>query len=84
MPSTFQEDAEAGLHSSNFSLAENIEGEDSRSGLDDHGKREVYRIMRQRNVDFDEGRRLWMNERFSKAQIGEDGRPLDRKAVMFS
>ncbi|KAK3068048.1 hypothetical protein LTR53_014680 [Teratosphaeriaceae sp. CCFEE 6253] len=82
--STFAEDAEAGLHSSNFDLAQNIEAGDSRRGLDENAKQEVYRIMKVRRVNFDEARRLWMEERFRGEGIGADGRPLDRKAVMFS
>ncbi|KAK5166193.1 uncharacterized protein LTR77_008454 [Saxophila tyrrhenica] len=81
---TFAEDAEAGFHSSNFNIAENIEAGDSRRGLDDRGKREVERIMRKRGVGFDEARRVWVSERFRREGVGEDGRPLDRKAVMFS
>ncbi|TKA78600.1 hypothetical protein B0A55_03883 [Friedmanniomyces simplex] len=82
--STFAEDAEAGLHSSTFNLAENIEAGDSRRGLDANGKREVHRIMRVRGVGFDEARRVVMEERFGREGIAADGRPLDRKAVMFS
>ena len=82
--STFAEDAEAGLHSSNFNLAENIEAGDSRRGLDERTKQEVYRIMKTRRVDFDEARRMHVEERFGREGIAADGRPLDRKAVMFS
>ncbi|KAK5121945.1 hypothetical protein LTR85_004517 [Meristemomyces frigidus] len=82
--STFAEDAEAGLHSSNFNLAENIEAGDSRRGLDEDAKQEVYRIMKLRRVNFDEARRMFMEERFGREGIAADGRPLDRKAVMFS
>ncbi|KAK0354450.1 hypothetical protein LTR91_006736 [Friedmanniomyces endolithicus] len=82
--STFAEDAEAGLHSSNFNLAENIEAGDSRRGLDAGAKREVQRVMRSRGVGFDEARRMVMEERFGREGIAADGRPLDRKAVMFS
>ncbi|KAK3614477.1 hypothetical protein LTR56_027230 [Elasticomyces elasticus] len=81
---TFAEDAEAGLHSSNFDLSGNIEEGDSRRGLDETAKREVYRIMKLRNVNFDEARRLFMEDKFGRAGIAADGRPLDRKAVMFS
>jgi hypothetical protein len=84
LPTTFQEDAEAGLQSSNFNLAENIEAGDSRQGLDEATKREIYILMRKRNVGFDEARRMWIEERFGREGIGADGRPLDRKAVMFS
>ena len=80
---TFAEDAEAGFHSSNFNLAENIEAGDSRSGLDEGTKQEVYRIMKVRRVGFDEARRIHVEERFGREGIGRDGRPLDRKAVMF-
>lgn len=52
--------------------------------MDERGKQEVYRIMKRRGVGFDEGRRLFLMERFGREGIGEDGRPLDRKAVMFS
>ncbi|EGP84882.1 unnamed protein product [Zymoseptoria tritici ST99CH_1A5] len=84
LPTTFQEDAEAGLHSSHFNLSENIEAGDSRQGLDEATKREIYILMRKRNVGFDEARRMWVEERFGREGIGADGRPLDRKAVMFS
>ena len=80
---TFAEDAEAGFHSSNFNLADNIEAEDSRRGLDDNAKREVYHIMKVRRVTFDEARRIYMEDRFRREGVGPDGRPLDRKAVMF-
>lgn len=80
----FAEDAEAGLHSSNFNLAENIEAGDSRRGLDETAKQEVYRIMKLRRINFDEARRMYMEERFRREGVGADGRPLDRKAVMFS
>ncbi|KAI7342071.1 hypothetical protein KC367_g4913 [Hortaea werneckii] len=82
--STFAEDAEAGLHSSNFNLAENIEAGDSRRGLDEHARQEVHRIMKVRKLGFDEARRMFMEERFGREGIGRDGRPLDRKAVFFS
>ncbi|KAK4548452.1 hypothetical protein LTR36_009362 [Oleoguttula mirabilis] len=82
--STFAEDAEAGLHSSNFNLAENIEAGDSRRGLDESAKEEVYRIMKLRRVNFDEARLLVVEERFRREGIAADGRPIDRKAVMFS
>lgn len=80
----FADDAEAGLHSSNFNLAENIEAEDSRQGLDERSRQEIYRIMKVRRVNFDEARRMFMEERFGREGIASDGRPLDRKAVMFS
>ena len=84
VPTSFSGDAEAGLHSSNFNLSENIEAGDSRSGLDEGAKREVYIVMKRRGVNFDEARRLYIEERFGREGIAADGRPLDRKAVMFS
>lgn len=84
LPTTFAGDAEAGLHSTNFNLAENIEASDSRHGLDEQAKRDVYVIMKRRGVGFDEARRIFVEERFGREGVGADGRPLDRKAVMFS
>jgi hypothetical protein len=84
IPTSFQDDAEAGLHSTNFDLAENIEAEDSRRGLDENAKREVYVIMKRNKVNFDEARRLFIEQKFGREGIAADGRPLDRKAVMFS
>lgn len=81
---TFAGDVEAGLSSSNFDLAGNIEGGDSRAGLDDNAKREILRIMQRRRVKFDEARRIYMEQRFSAAGIGADGRPKDPKFVSFS
>jgi len=81
---SFRGDAEAGLSSSTFDLAENIEAGDARAGLDDRGKSEVQRIMKERRVDFDEARRLWVEERFGRNNISADGRPRDPKAFMFS
>ncbi|KAF2158183.1 hypothetical protein K461DRAFT_318164 [Myriangium duriaei CBS 260.36] len=80
---TFQDDVEAGLSSSSFNLAENIEGGDSRAGLDAKAKDEVRRIMKEKRVDFDEARRMYVEERFGRENIGRDGRPRDPKAVMF-
>lgn len=84
LPSSFQNEAEQGFHSSNFDISENIEGEDSRSGLSGQQKAEVYGIMRRQGVTFDEARRLFTERQFAAAGIGPDGRPLDRKAVVFS
>ena len=41
-------------------------------------------MMKRRGVGFDEARRLVVEERFAREGVGRDGRPLDRKAVMFS
>ena len=83
LPTSFRDDIEAGLHSSDFDLTGNVEG-DSRQGLDEAGKKEVLRIMKRKNVGFDEARRLLMQERFSKAGVGSDGVPRDPKFVSFS
>jgi hypothetical protein len=72
------------LHSSTFDITDNIVGGDERSGLDEAGKREVLRIMKRRGVGFDEARRIWMEERFKKEDIGKDGIPRDPKFVSFS
>jgi len=80
---TFRDDIEAGLHSADFDMTGNVEG-DSRSGLDDEGKREVLKIMKRRGVGFDEARRIFMEQRFKKAGIGMDGVPKDPKFVSFS
>ncbi|KAK5013680.1 hypothetical protein LTR60_003740 [Cryomyces antarcticus] len=81
---SFHDDMEAGFSSAAFDLSGNVEAGDSRRGLDERGKREVQRIMKGRGVGFDEARRLWMEERFGRENIGKDGRPRDPKAVMFS
>ena len=75
---------EAGLHSSAFDLSSNIVEGDSRSGLDERGKREVQRIMKRKNVGFDEARRLYMQQQFGKHGISSDGLPKDPKFVSFS
>ncbi|GKZ85200.1 hypothetical protein AnigIFM56816_010966 [Aspergillus niger] len=84
LPSTFAGDVEAGLVSSEFDISANIAEGDTRAGLDDQAKREVLRIMKRRRVDFNEGRRIYMEQRFSKNNIGPDGRPRDPKFVSFS
>jgi hypothetical protein len=40
--------------------------------------------MAKRKVDFDEARRIYVQERFRKNDIGPDGRPRDPKFVSFS
>ena len=60
------------------------EATDSRAGLDENAKRDVYVIMKRRGVTFDEARRIYVEGVFGREGIGADGRPLDRKAVMFS
>lgn len=81
---SFADDAAAGLHSSNFDLAGNIESGDARSGLDEQGKKEVLAMMRGKGVGFDEARRLVMQEKFRRSGVGSDGVPRDPKFVSFS
>lgn len=84
LPTSFRDDIEAGLSSSAFDLTANVEAGDSRQGLDDAAKREVQAIMKRRGVGFDEARRLYMQGRFKKNNIGADGIPRDPKFVSFS
>ncbi|CAI6333500.1 unnamed protein product [Periconia digitata] len=84
LPTSFRDDIEAGLTSSAFDLSANVESGDSRQGLDDAGKREVQTIMKRRGVDFDEARRIYMQNRFKNNNIGPDGIPRDPKFVSFS
>jgi len=84
LPTSFRGDVEAGLHSADFDMSGNITEGDSRSGLDENGKREVLRIMKRRGVGFDEARRMFMEQTFKKAGISEDGVPKDPKFVSFS
>ncbi len=84
LPSTFAGDVEAGLSSSTFDLSDNIDGGDSRAGLDDAAKAEILRIMKRRRMRFDEARRAYMESRFKANGIGADGRPRDPKFVSFS
>ncbi|KAL2754667.1 hypothetical protein ACRALDRAFT_2109917 [Sodiomyces alcalophilus JCM 7366] len=84
LPSTFSGDIEAGLSSSTFDLNTNLEGGDSRAGLDDASKAEILKIMKKRRMKFDDARRVYIQNRFKANNIGPDGRPTDPKAVTFS
>ncbi|KAK2732684.1 hypothetical protein FQN57_002580, partial [Myotisia sp. PD_48] len=79
LPTNFRGDAEAGLSSADFNLASNIEAGDSRAGLDQRGKSDVLKIMKNKKVDFNEARRIYTEQRFAKNNIGPDGRPRDPK-----
>lgn len=83
LPTTFRGDVEAGLHSADFDMTGNVEG-DSRSGLDENAKRQVLSIMKRRKVNFDEARRIFMEQNFKKSGISADGLPNDPKFVSFS
>jgi len=81
VPTSFQEDAHAGLHSSNFDVAANIESGDARAGLDDDAKRDIMRIMKRKNISFDQARLLHIQNKLRQNGIAPDGRPLDPKFV---
>jgi hypothetical protein len=83
-PSTFANDVEAGLSSDAFSLAGNVEAGDSRAGLDVAAKKEILRIMKRRNVHFDEARRIFMERKLAKNGIAPDGRPTGTRAFLSS
>ena len=84
LPTTFMGDVEGGFTSQDFDLSANITEGDSRQGLDPKSKREVQRLMKIRGIGFDEARRVYMEQRFKKAGIGNDGVPKDPKFVSFS
>ncbi|GFF27004.1 UPF0357 protein AAL017W [Aspergillus udagawae] len=84
LPSSFTGDLEAGLSSSQFDISSNIADGDTRAGLDNKAKREVQKIMKTQNVNFDEARRIYTQRRFATHNIGPDGRPRDPKFVSFS
>lgn len=84
LPSSFSNDMESGLSSSEFDLSTNTLAGDSRRGLDQRGKREVQKIMKSQRVGFDEARRIYTEQTFANNNIGPDGRPRDPKFVSFS
>lgn len=84
LPSSFSNDIEAGFTSSDFDLNTNLAAGDARRGLDQRGKREVQKIMKSRKIDFDEARRLYVEQSFASNDIEPDGRPRDSKFVSFS
>ena len=84
LPTTFMGDVESGFTSADFDLSNNVMEGDSRGGLDPKSKREIQRLMKIRGVNFDEARRVYMEQNFKKAGIGADGIPRDPKFVSFS
>jgi len=84
VPNTFMGDVESGFTSADFDLSSNIIEGDSRGGLDQKAKRDIQRLMKIRGINFDEARRVYMEQRFKKNGIGEDGIPRDPKFVSFS
>ncbi|KAF8736054.1 hypothetical protein AX14_000930 [Amanita brunnescens Koide BX004] len=80
--STFSEQANAGITSSNFDIESlNIRDGDSRIGLDDQGAREVMEIMRTERVNFDQARLIRQNRILARNGIDPSGMPLDAKAI---
>lgn len=84
LPNSFAGDMEAGLSSNTFDLSGNVEGGDSRAGLDDASKAEILKIMKKRRLKFDDARKMYMEQRFRDNGIDADGRPRDPKFVSFS
>jgi Fungal protein of unknown function (DUF2015) len=88
VPSSFSNDIETGLSSSDFDLHANVAAGDSRAGLDDAAKREIQKIMKgswfSGPVGFDEARRIYMERTLEAHGVGRDGRPRDPKFVSFS
>jgi hypothetical protein len=84
LPNSFAGDIEAGLSSNTFDLSGNVEDGDSRAGLDDAAKAEVLKIMKKRRMNFDQARKVYLENRFKANGIGADGRPRDPKFVSFS
>jgi hypothetical protein len=84
LPDSFHGDVEAGLSSSTFDLASNIDSGDGRAGLDDRSKAEILKIMKKRRLKFDDARKAYIESRFKANGIGADGRPKDPKFVSFS
>ncbi|ODV72306.1 uncharacterized protein CYBJADRAFT_174167 [Cyberlindnera jadinii NRRL Y-1542] len=80
---SFRRDIEAGLNSEHFNIAHD-NANDSRKGLDEEGREAILRIMKAQNISFDEARLQYTKSKFSDNQIGEDGMPLDPKAITFS
>lgn len=84
LSSGFVSDIENGFSCPEFDLTTNVAVGDTRRGLDDASKREIAVIMKSQQVNFNEARRLHIETRFSKNNIGPDGRPRDPKLVCFS
>ncbi|KAF7371050.1 hypothetical protein MSAN_00739200 [Mycena sanguinolenta] len=78
---TFSEQIGAGMSSSNFDLEANVRDEDSRTGLDEQGTREVMEIMRRERVNFDQARLIRHNRILAQNGIDPSGMPMDSKAI---
>ncbi|KAJ6485631.1 hypothetical protein C8R45DRAFT_997277 [Mycena sanguinolenta] len=78
---TFSEQIGAGMTSSDFDLEANVRDEDSRTGLDEQGTREIMEIMRRERVNFDQARLIRHNRILAQNGIDPSGMPLDSKAI---
>jgi len=73
--------AEAGFSTANFSLDQNLAG-DERSGLDQEGLTAVRRLMDRHSIGFDEARLLRQQQIFRANGIDPiTGLPMDSKAI---
>ncbi|KAF5384626.1 hypothetical protein D9757_007512 [Collybiopsis confluens] len=79
--STFADQADAGMSSSNFDIEANMTDGDSRTGLDERGTREVMEIMHRERVNFDQARLIRHNRILASNGIDPSGMPLDSKAI---
>ncbi|SPO30735.1 uncharacterized protein UTRI_05352 [Ustilago trichophora] len=71
-----------GLSSTLFDINENIDGGDSRSGLDPRGAQDVQTIMQTQGVTFDQARLIRHKQILVQNNIDPNtGMPLDSKAV---
>ncbi|KAJ7308545.1 hypothetical protein B0H14DRAFT_2744820 [Mycena olivaceomarginata] len=78
---TFSEQIGAGMSSADFDLEANVRDEDSRSGLDEQGTREIMEIMRRERVNFDQARLIRHNRILAQNGIDPSGMPMDSKAI---
>ncbi|KAG6861264.1 hypothetical protein C0995_002072 [Termitomyces sp. Mi166 len=72
--STFSEQINAGMSSSQFDIEANLRDGDSRSGLDERGTQEVMEIMRQQRVNFDQARLIRQNRILAQNGIDPSGK----------
>ncbi|KAJ7249555.1 hypothetical protein B0H12DRAFT_1019602 [Mycena haematopus] len=78
---TFSEQIGAGMSSADFDLEANVRDEDSRTGLDEQGTREIMEIMRRERVNFDQARLIRHNRILAQNGIDPSGMPMDSKAI---
>ncbi|KAJ7173558.1 hypothetical protein C8R46DRAFT_1083130 [Mycena filopes] len=78
---TFSDQIGAGMSSADFDLEANVRDQDSRSGLDEQGTREIMEIMRRERVNFDQARLIRHNRNLAQNGIDPSGMPMDSKAV---